>query len=85
MGIIKQAVPGGFSGKVGTVIGSSWKGIAVMRGLTIANQDKHHNHKSPCSSGNGIWNRTDGKDIEKGCPAEEGISGLRWIHFLIIN
>ena len=36
MGIIKQAVLGGFSGKVGTVIGSSWKGIAVMRGLTIA-------------------------------------------------
>jgi hypothetical protein len=36
MGIIKQAVPGGFSGKVGTVIGSSWKGIAVMRGPTIA-------------------------------------------------
>ena len=32
MGIIKQGVPGGFSGKVGTVIGSSWKGIAVMRG-----------------------------------------------------
>jgi len=24
MGMIKQAVPGGFSGKVGTVIGSSW-------------------------------------------------------------
>jgi hypothetical protein len=25
---------GGFSGKVGAVIGSSWKGIAVMRGPT---------------------------------------------------
>jgi hypothetical protein len=34
MRIIKQGVLGGFSGKVGTVIGSSWKGIAVMRGPT---------------------------------------------------
>ena len=32
MGIIKQGILGGFSGKVGTVIGSSWKGIQVMRG-----------------------------------------------------
>ena len=40
MGMIKQAVPGGFNGKVGTVIGSSWKGIAVMRGLTIAKKGK---------------------------------------------
>jgi hypothetical protein len=35
MGTIKQGVLGGFSGKVGTVIGSSWKGIAVMRGLSV--------------------------------------------------
>jgi len=83
--MIKQAVPGGFSGKVGTVIGSSWKGIAVMRGLTIANQDKHHNHKKPLFFGKWNLEPTGGKDIEKGCPAEEGISGLRWIHFLIIN
>jgi hypothetical protein len=34
MGIIKQGVLRGFSVKVGTVIGSSWKGIAVMRGPT---------------------------------------------------
>jgi hypothetical protein len=40
MGIIKQGVLGGFSGKVGTVIGSSWKGLAVMRGLTIAKSGK---------------------------------------------
>ena len=40
MGIIKQGVLGGFSGKVGTVIGSSWKGKAVMRGLTIAKSGK---------------------------------------------
>lgn len=32
MGTIKQGILGGFSGKVGTVIGSSWKGIAYMRG-----------------------------------------------------
>jgi hypothetical protein len=33
MGTIKQGILGGFSGKVGTVIGSSWKGQAVMRGI----------------------------------------------------
>ena len=32
MGIIKQGILGGFSGKVGTVVGSSWKGISYMRG-----------------------------------------------------
>jgi hypothetical protein len=32
MGTIKQGILGGFSGKVGSVIGSSWKGIACMRG-----------------------------------------------------
>ena len=32
MGTIKQGILGGFSGKVGTVIGSSWKGISYMRG-----------------------------------------------------
>ncbi|GHT03104.1 hypothetical protein AGMMS49525_07650 [Bacteroidia bacterium] len=33
MGTIKQGVLGGFSGKVGTVIGSHWKGINYMRGI----------------------------------------------------
>ena len=32
MGTIKLGILGGFSGKVGTVIGSSWKGISYMRG-----------------------------------------------------
>lgn len=32
MGTIKQGILGGFSGKVGTVVGSSWKGINYMRG-----------------------------------------------------
>jgi hypothetical protein len=32
MGTIKQGILGGFSGKVGTVIGGSWKGISYMRG-----------------------------------------------------
>lgn len=32
MGTIKQGIWGGFSGKVGTVIGASWKGISYMRG-----------------------------------------------------
>ena len=33
MGTIKQGILGGFSGKVGAVIGGSWKGIAYMRGI----------------------------------------------------
>ena len=33
MGNIKQGILGGFSGKVGTVIGSSWKGITYMRAI----------------------------------------------------
>ena len=33
MGKIKQGILGGFKGKVGTVIGASWNGIAYMRGL----------------------------------------------------
>ena len=33
MGKIKQGILGGFKGKVGTVIGVSWNGIAYMRGL----------------------------------------------------
>lgn len=32
MGTIKQGILGGFSGKVGTVVGGSWKGISYMRG-----------------------------------------------------
>ncbi len=33
MGKIKQGILGGFSGKVGTVIGASWKGISYMRSI----------------------------------------------------
>ena len=33
MGTIKQGILGGFSGKVGSVVGASWKGIAYMRSL----------------------------------------------------
>ena len=33
MGKIKPGILGGFEGKVGTVIGASWNGIAYMRGL----------------------------------------------------
>lgn len=35
MGKIKQGILGGFSGKVGGVVGSSWKGIAVMKSLPL--------------------------------------------------
>lgn len=39
MGVIKQGVLGGFSGKVGPVVGSSWKGIAVLKSkpLSVSN------------------------------------------------
>jgi hypothetical protein len=33
MGTIKKGILGGFSGKVGTVVGASWKGISYMRSL----------------------------------------------------
>ena len=33
MGIIKQGILGGLSGKVGNVVGSSWKGIHYLRSL----------------------------------------------------
>ena len=33
MGKIKQGILGGFKGKVGTVIGSSWNGISYIRGI----------------------------------------------------
>ena len=35
MGTIRKGILGGFSGKVGTVVGGSWKGIAYMRSLPM--------------------------------------------------
>lgn len=35
MGVIKQGILGGFKGKTGTVVGSTWRGISYMRGLPI--------------------------------------------------
>jgi hypothetical protein len=39
MAVIKQGILGGFSGKIGNIVGSSWKGIAVMKTkpLSVAN------------------------------------------------
>jgi hypothetical protein len=39
MGVIKQGILGGFSGRVANIVGSSWKGIAVIksRPLSVAN------------------------------------------------
>ncbi len=39
MGKIRQGILGGFSGKVGPVIGSSWKGKAVMRSIALSYND----------------------------------------------
>jgi len=36
MGIIKQGILGGFSGKVAGIVGSSWKGIAVMKAMPLS-------------------------------------------------
>ena len=36
MGKIKQGILGGFSGKVGPVIGASWKGKAIMRARALS-------------------------------------------------
>ena len=36
MGIIKQGILGGFKGKVGNVIGTSWKGRAVMKAMPLS-------------------------------------------------
>ncbi|HET6557602.1 MAG TPA: DUF6266 family protein [Prolixibacteraceae bacterium] len=41
MGTIKQGVLGGFSGKVGTVIGFVRNGVACMRGLATSFTDAH--------------------------------------------
>lgn len=36
MGVIKQGILGGFSGKVAGVVGSSWKGIATIKALPLS-------------------------------------------------
>ena len=36
MGVIKQGILGGFSGKVANIIGSSWKGIAYMKAMPLS-------------------------------------------------
>ncbi len=40
MGTFKQGILGHFSGKVGPVIGSSWRGKSVMRGLPKGRKGK---------------------------------------------
>lgn len=36
MAVIKRGILGGFSGKVGNVCGTSWKGIAVMKSMPLS-------------------------------------------------
>lgn len=36
MGEIKQGILGGFSGRVGTVVGSTWKNVSYMRALAVS-------------------------------------------------
>ena len=36
MGTIKQGILGGFSGKVGGVVGTSWKGIGIMKAMPLS-------------------------------------------------
>lgn len=57
MGIIKQGILGGFKNKVGSVVGSSWKGLATMRALPLsvanpktANQVANRTRFSACAN-----------------------------------
>lgn len=36
MGVIRRGILGGFAGKVANVVGSSWKGIAVIKSLPLS-------------------------------------------------
>lgn len=36
MGIIKRGILGGFSGKVGNIVGTSWKGRAVIKAMPLS-------------------------------------------------
>lgn len=36
MAVLKRGILGGFSGKIGNVVGSSWKGIDVMKSLPLS-------------------------------------------------
>lgn len=36
MGLIKRGILGGFTGRVGTVVGSTWKDVSYMRALAIS-------------------------------------------------
>ena len=36
MGIIRRGILGGFSNKVGNIVGSTWKGIAVIKSLPLS-------------------------------------------------
>lgn len=50
MGTIKQGILGGFSGKVGTVVGSTWKSVHYMRALAI-NVKNPRTDKQLCQRG----------------------------------
>ena len=41
MGTIKKGILGGFSGKIGTVVGANWKGVSYMRSLPKKFRDPH--------------------------------------------
>lgn len=41
MGRIKQGILGGFSGRVGTVVGSNWKSVHYMRALAVNVKDSN--------------------------------------------
>lgn len=50
MGTIKQGILGGFSGRVGTVIGSNWKSVHYMRALAT-NVSNPRTEKQQCQRG----------------------------------
>ena len=50
MATFRQGIPGGFSGKVGTVVGSTWKSINYMRALAVNVHDAK-SEKQLCQRG----------------------------------
>lgn len=54
MGTIKQGILGGFSGRVGTVVGSTWKSVHYMRALAVSvnnpNTEKQQSQRNKFST-----------------------------------
>ena len=78
MAILKESVIGVLSGKIGQVVGATWKGISVLKVLpgsianpqTDAQLDQRQNSRSPCTS----FSRSASslKRVQKLCGKDDG-------------